>query len=234
MQFLPGDIAACHGADWMSRCIRWGTASLIRSPRIGPSHVAMIAALPIADLHREPQELYWWESTTLCHRPCLLAEQCVSGVQVHSPADRISDYVAAGGRVDIYRLAHFHRLDRREELLLATLLTSLMGSRYDMTGALLSGTRVFQLTRLFPGADLHSLFCSEMLAAVLMRLNRMNHDNPTRFNPARLLRVLVRTGLYARVETFEALRRPEMAPAGASTLPMSFPRLFGEEALSCG
>jgi hypothetical protein len=50
-----------------------------------------------------------------------------------------------------------------------------------------------------PGADLQSLFCSELVAAILMRLNRLNHANPTGFSPARLLRTLVLLGKYHRV-----------------------------------
>ncbi|MCA9049467.1 MAG: hypothetical protein KDA89_12110, partial [Planctomycetaceae bacterium] len=72
---------------------------------------------------------------------------------------------------------------------------------YDLTGAILSGTRLFQWSHLFPAADLHSLFCSELVAAMLMRLSRLNRDNPTRFHPGRLLRELVRTGTYQRIHS---------------------------------
>lgn len=67
---------------------------------------------------------------------------------------------------------------------------------YDLGGALLSGTRLFKRTRLLPSADLNELFCSELVAAVCMRLGRMNRSNPTRFNPACLLRELVRHGTF--------------------------------------
>jgi hypothetical protein len=129
----------------------------------------------------------------------------VAGAQAHRPADRIREYLEGGGRVDIYRLSHFHRLSSEESRLLTRLLLNEFldpGLGYDLGGALLSGTRIFQLTRLFPGANLEQLFCSELVAAVIMRLNRLNHANPTRFNPARLMRELVRTGKYQRVATF--------------------------------
>jgi len=195
MDFKPGDIAACHGDDWTSRVIRWGTCSLFSPPglRLGPSHVALIC-----DWRKE---MVWVESTTLCSRSCLLRGDRVSGAQVHQPIDRISDYLHHGGRVDIYRLSHFHRLSSQESHLLSRLVLNdfvRVNVRYDMGGALLSGTRVFQMTRLFPGANLDQLFCSELVAAVVMRLNRMNHANPSRFHPARLLRELVRTGKYRR------------------------------------
>ncbi len=198
MDFQPGDIAACHGADWTSRVIRWGTSSLFPPSglRIGPSHVAILC--------RWRQQMVWAESTTLCSHPCLIQNNTVAGGQLHFPRERIEDYVGNGGRVDLYRLTHFHRLSPHESRLLTCLLLNEFidaGVQYDMGGALLSGTRVFQLSRWFPGANLDQLFCSEMVAAIVMRLNRMNHSNPSRYNPARLLRELVRTGKYTRVAT---------------------------------
>jgi hypothetical protein len=194
--FEPGDLAACHGADWTSRLIRWQTASLFPPAglRLGPSHVALLC--------RWRDEMIWTESTTLCRSPCLIRQRQVSGAQAHRPQERIADYVNAGGRVDIYRLTHFHRLSIEESRLLTRLVLDEFidpGIGYDLGGALLSGTRVLHRSRWFPGTDLEQLFCSELAAAVVMRLNRMNHANPTRYNPARLLRELVRTGKYVRV-----------------------------------
>ena len=192
-EFHPGDIAACSGRDWTSRVISLGTASLF-SPsrlRIGPSHVAMLC--------EHQGGVIWVESTTLCRSPCLIRGNRVSGAQAHRPADRIRDYIDAGGSVDLYRLSLLNLLSNAESQLLTNLLVEYFvrnEHRYDLPGALLSGTRAFQLSRLFPGASLGELFCSELVAAVVMRLNRMNHANPTRYNPARLLRELVRLGKY--------------------------------------
>lgn len=204
MRFQPGDIAACHGTDGASRLIRWGTVSLFPPAglRLGPSHVAL--------LFPWRGEMLWGESTTLCPSPCRIRGRIVSGAQAHDPAERIGQYLAAGGRVDLYRLVRFHRLSATESRLLTRILLDEViepGIGYDFGGAALSGTRVLQRSRFFPGADLESLFCSELVAATVMRLNRMNHANPTRYNPARLLRELVLTGKYQRVETFRAPRR---------------------------
>lgn len=198
MDFLPGDIAACYGADWTGRCISFGTASAFGPAklRIGPSHVAILC--------EHAGDLAWVESTTLCDSPCLIRGQPVAGAQSHRPRDRISEYVQSNGKVDIYRLTPINRLSNLEsELLSAILIDHFVksGKHYDLHGALLSGTRTFQLSRLFPGANLEELFCSELVAAVAMRLNRMNHSNPTRFNPARLLRQLVRSGKYAYLQS---------------------------------
>lgn len=199
MKFQPGDIAACYGSDFASRVISWGTASLFGPGplRIGPSHVAIIVDHPRRDL------LTWCESTSLCRRPCLEQGTAVDGCQAHRPEDRIDDYLESGGSVDIYRLAAIQSLSTAEsELLTRIVWHHLIEKRvhYDLRGAILSGTRLLKRTHLFPGADLDSLFCSEWIAAVLQRLGRMNHANPARFHPAGLLRELVDTGVYQRVE----------------------------------
>lgn len=190
-ELLPGDLAACYGTDWVSRAISLGTASLFapRRLRLGPSHVAVIC-----ERHGAP---VWVESTTLCKHPCVILGRHTSGVQAHLPELRIQDYVSAGGCVDIYRLSPIDRLSHAEsDLLTRILVKHFIGRmvRYDTGGALVSGTRLFKRTRLLPRADLDSLFCSELAAAVFMRLSRMNRANPTRYNPACLLRQLVREG----------------------------------------
>lgn len=120
-------------------------------------------------------------------------------MQSHLPEHRIGDYINDGGRVDIYRLTAIDRLSQTETTLLSRILLNHFLGRliaYDTGGALLSGTRLFKWSRLFPKAELNQLFCSELVAAVLMRLGRMNRANPTRYNPATLLRQLVRVGTY--------------------------------------
>ncbi len=190
-EFLPFDLAACYGTDPAARAITWLTASVLSPPRLrlGPSHVAVIC-----EFHGS---LVWVESTTLCAHPCVILGRPVSGCQAHLPEMRIDDYVSAGGRVDLYRLSPVDRLSQFESDLLTKILVRHFIGReitYDLGGALLSGTRLFKRTRLLPSADLNELFCSELAAKVLMRLGRLNRDNPTKYNPASLLRQLVREG----------------------------------------
>ena len=197
--FQTLDLAACYGTDWTSRAISYGTASLLapKRLRIGPAHIALIC-----EYHGSP---VWIESTTLCPHPCVIMARPVSGVQAHLPEMRIADYAQAGGHVDLYRLSAIDRLSNSEsELLTRILIRHFIGRRvtYDMGGALLSGTRLFKRTRLLPAADLNELFCSELVAAVLMRLNRLNRANPTRYNPADLLRQLIREGTYQFERSF--------------------------------
>lgn len=196
LTFQPGDLAACYGRDLPSRFITSITASpfAARGLRFGPSHIAILAK------HRERD--VWTESTTLCRHPCEIQRKPVAGVQAHVPSNRIADYTASGGRVVLYRLLGLNKLSRSESTLLTSIvLRHLLGRArpYDLRGALLSGTR---LLRHLPGAKLEELFCSELVAALLMRLGRMNHSNPARYHPARLLRELVRHGIYRSVHTF--------------------------------
>ena len=192
--FEPGDIVACYGNDWVSRTVSATTSSVVGPAglRIGPSHVAMICQY--RDRH------LWVESTTMCDHPCEVHCEPVDGAQAHVPANRIADYVGDGGRVEVYRLVGLNKLASSESTLLTRiLLRHVLGRRrdYDLRGALLSGTK---LLRFLPGAKLDDLFCSELVAALLMRLGRMNHSNPARYHPGRLLRELVRTGVYRRVD----------------------------------
>ena len=195
-QFQPGDLLACYGNDWISRGIQTVTWSPFATSelRCGPSHLAIIT-----DSDRGP---LWVESTTLCRHPCVVLSELVSGCQAHEPLLRIKDYLSTGGAVAVYRLTGINQLDESERHLLRHILFQHFlwkPVKYDIGGAILSGTRAIRWMGLLPGADLHSLFCSELVAAILMRLNRLNHANPTGFSPARLLRTLVTLGKYYRV-----------------------------------
>ncbi len=197
--FDPLDIAACYGTGFTAKAISYGTASVLAPPRlkVGPSHVATFC--------NYQQRMMWIESTTLCPHPCEITGRPINGCQAHHPASRIADYLADGGRVDLYRLSAIEKLSRDERDLLSRILIRHFVGRevtYDLGGALLSGTRLFKRTRLLPSADLNELFCSELVAAVCMRLGRMNRSNPTQFNPACLLRELVRNGTFQFCHSF--------------------------------
>jgi hypothetical protein len=195
-EFADGDILACFGTGW-ARAISLRTSSLTgpRRLRFGPSHVGIILG--------DSRKLV--EATSLCDEPCDFAGRRVSGVQLHDPMRRVEQYTAAGGRVDVYRLSHFWRFGFGESVDAWELCRELLqaGTVYDFLGAGLSGTRFFQLSRLFPAADLSTVFCSELVAALLMRLGRLPIGNATRFNPGRLMRALVKSGVYRFHRSFE-------------------------------
>ena len=203
--YIPqaGDVFACWGSDLMSKVISLETSSPLgpAQMRWAPSHVAM--ACP-RWFPRHHLECYWWESTTMTQRHCLEAEQPVSGCQVHRIRERLQDYVFAGGNVSVYRLTEFDSLTSHEVMQLRALLGQCVGDgedldrrpvTYDTAGALCSGTRVVRRFSAWRN-QLDSLFCSELLAAVLQRLGRLCRENPSAFTPARLLRRLLSEGTY--------------------------------------
>lgn len=207
LQLESADLLACWGRGPTSWAISYGTASLLapRGLRLGPSHVAIIAE------HNQYGPL-WYESTSLCTRPCLFAGEITRGVQAHFPHDRIADYCREGGRVDVYRLTDINRLDWRERALLAQIMGHLINGRvrYDTAGAVAAGERLFNRFGCFPYADLETLFCSEFVGAVLQRLSRMRRRNPSAFNPATLLRCEVRDGVYRLARRFDYREFPRI------------------------
>jgi hypothetical protein len=204
-----GDIFACFGVDSISRVISWQTA-VPWAPaglRRGPSHVAI--ASQCVDLR--DRGLVWIESTSLSRRPCLVRGERVMGCQVHTIEERVSDYVEAGGRVDLYRLTPINTLGADAVRELAQDLSWYVQQRYqyDTGSAIFSGTHLLRLADKafsFWLPSPHSVFCSQLLAAQLQSLGLMNRDNPQRFNPGRLLRQLVAQGVYYRHSSLEGKR----------------------------
>lgn len=182
--WLDADLLFFWGDDLVSRTIEFFTR--------GPSHVGILARGYAPDHER----LLLFESTTLCKLPDVMAHAPIEGVQAHYPEDRIEAYP---GRVARMRLADFWRLDRDEADLLRGEVHELHGLPYDLEGAVLTELR---LTRHWfrPYADMGSVFCSEMCAALLMRLGRLGDDNPSRYTPAGLMRRLRKTGKYSAPE----------------------------------
>lgn len=206
----PGDIFACFGVDAISRFISAQTALpwAPRGLRLGPSHVAI--ASQVVELR--DRGLCWVESTSLSRRSCLVRGERVMGCQVHSIEARLSDYVDAGGRVDMYRLTPINALKSEAVRELAQDLSWYVQKRfnYDTGSAIFSGTHLLRLAdKAFsfwlPSPD--SVFCSQLLAAELQSLGLMNRDNPQRYNPGRLVRKLVAQGVYYRHSSVEGRRR---------------------------
>ena len=202
----PGDIFACWGTDWISRGISLET-SLTSFPlappglRWSPSHVALATRW---------QNSYnvWAESTSFCDHKCLSAEKAVVGAQIHLPGTRIEDYLEMGGAVYQYRLTAIDELDFEETKKLQKVIKQQLGSKkknainYDTAGAIFSGLRILPWLPISRN-NMDSLFCSELIAAVLQRLCRLNRSNPAAYNPGVLMRQLVRQGTYTLFRKFE-------------------------------
>lgn len=142
----------------------------------------------------------------MVHRPCLEAKRKVSGVQCHAVGDRLKDYLWEG-RVDVYRLTPINAMcghavqDMRDDLISWFIRENVS---YDFASAVFSGADVIRSIDKFTGMmipKLESVFCSQLIAAELMSLCRMNRDNPQRYNPGRLLRNLVEQGTYSRIRS---------------------------------
>lgn len=212
----PGDIFACFGSEAMSRFISIETSLLTwpfapRGLKLSPSHVAI--ACP--QFHPNHTRCYWFESTTMTHRKCVVAGRPVSGVQCHAVGDRLHDYLI-NGAVELYRLTPINALspeaimDMRSDL--SWFIDREVG--YEMAGAIFSGARIIRGIDKLTGwmqPRMESVFCSQLIAAELMSICRMNRDNPQRYNPGRLLRVLVGQGTYTRIRALTVADLPEVS-----------------------
>ncbi|TWT43048.1 hypothetical protein KOR42_45080 [Thalassoglobus neptunius] len=201
----PGDVLACHGRDLTSAVIRSGTRWPLDPWSLWkpPSHVGIITRSQ--RLEGQPVLV---ESTTLNRHPCLIRGTICQGAQVQHIHERIDDYTAAGGSVDVYRLVGIHALDAREaarlEFDLVESFVHKFQATYDMRGALISAAKTYHLLNWMPKADQQHLFCSELIAAALMRIGLLNQANPAWYNPGRLIHELLRLGKYERIHTFTA------------------------------
>ncbi len=181
-RWQPGDVVAFWGRHWKSRVIELVTA--------GPSHVGIIA-----NYGGRPT---LFESTTLCDLECVVRGRTIKGVQAHYVMDRVRTYDGVIRRVPI---APSWRLDSDDSAMLTSILcNNWIGQPYNLRGALLCWTRVIKWTRLMPYPDQGSQFCSELVSAMLMRFGRCELENPSRFNPASLIRRLQECGTHLAPE----------------------------------
>lgn len=200
MTWLPGDLLFFTGpwSDRTAAIIRLATARPLRivGPWFGPSHVGGI----IIDDGR-PRLI---ESTTLSQHPCLINGVCTSGAQAHVPEERIIEYLQAGGKVAVYRLANDRQLDEYQSERLRRTATKFVTAevQYDLRGAILSGTR--WLRWFAPHADAHSLFCSEMWGRWLADLNCIDNGGSGWMSPYALLRRVLENGVYELRQTWRA------------------------------
>lgn len=191
-KFHPGDILAFRGRDLVSRAIQWGTY-LTTGPwwplRLPPSHVGIICDIR--------DQMLLVESTTMSHRRCLERSEVHDGVQVQHPLERISDYA---GDCEVWRLVPMESLSSGESTLLTRIVLDYYIRQgkvgYDFLRATLSGTRWL---RLFDNPDPYKAFCSELCYALLARVGRLPKDDPARYNPARLLRIMRRCGIARKI-----------------------------------
>ena len=172
MGTLPaGTVIGFSGRGWKSHLINLGTFGL---PFLGLSHIGII--------NREGQLV---ESTSLDpETPCLVKGNR-SGCKAVDLSERIRSY---RGRVYAYPLTSRLLADERDAL--ATWLRRQLGKPYDFVGALsssgLGGSGVGALLRWH---DPDALYCSELVAEALRKVNRFRSPSPN-YSPNCLLRRL--------------------------------------------
>lgn len=186
-----GDLLFFWGRGWLSRTIEIATR--------GPSHVGIVCQN--FEMGNGTAGLLLFESTTLCDLPDAIKGSRFAGVQAHDPEARIAAYDGQVGRM---RLATTWELETDESQNLRDLLTEAHGRPYDRGGAVLSGSRLIKWTPCMPYPDLGHAFCSELVAAVLMRVQRLPLGSPSIYNPASLMRAVRRCGTYQPLEVLRA------------------------------
>lgn len=178
---LPGDLIAFSGRDLVSDIVNattWGW------PRWSASHVAIVTCHP-------KHGICLAESTTMATRSCLIRGQRVDGVQFQSIGRRVDEYP---GRVWHYPLRI--PLARSVASAMNSYLLELAESEcaYDLIGAVRSRTMLCAMIQRWKQGreDLHTLFCSELVAAVWNRYDVFETTNASAWNPNTLIRAAVR------------------------------------------
>lgn len=170
----PGSIIGFSGRNLDSDIINIMTGGC---PRWGLSHVGIMCPHP-------EYGMLLYEATTLNNAPCVIQKKMFSGAQAQYPDVKIFTYP---GRVWLYNL---HRQLRPYQVnRLSNFLNSMVGTPYDMVGALRSGGHLFNwLESRLHTENLHRIFCSEMTAAAYRDLGIFGTKNVSRWNPNKFVR----------------------------------------------
>lgn len=182
--YLPGDVLAFYGRGSAGRAI--SRLQCLQSLD-APSHVGVVVpqlcVVGRPELDLEPVMLH---ATSLHEGDCDYAQRPVKGVQLH----RARAFVAAyPGRVRRYRVNALRPLSQFDLQEFARVSESWLrrGVRYDRRGAALSVTTFL---RGAAGTGARELFCSELVALLLMCVCRYPIGASHAISPARLCRTL--------------------------------------------
>ena len=123
-------------------------------PLWGISHVGIMA-------HASDGRLLIFESTSLDNLPCEISHENFTGTQAHLLNDILRVYNGRAWHYPLYRPLYDYEDKRLTEFLMATIHTP-----YDAMGAFRSaGVGLSWVESLFHPENLHSIFCSEWVAA---------------------------------------------------------------------
>jgi hypothetical protein len=171
-----GDIIGYSGNGWISTLVNVGTYGW---PHWSISHVGVLANAPDG-------RLLLFESTQLDGLPCEITGEVFLGTQAHQLDHVLKVYDGKAWQYPLYRSLYPNEDERLTEFLMETLHTP-----YDKMGAFRSaGVGLSWIESLFREQDLHTIFCSEMVAAAYSVVGLSATDNVSRWNPNRLIRHL--------------------------------------------
>lgn len=197
-----GDIITTSGTGFVSGVINVCTFGV---PYWHASHVGIVTEVDKRRLVIE--------STSVVAQPCEVARVPVQGVQLHT----LDDVVARPGRAWVHRIAR--PLYSHEAQRLQLYLLSRLGTPYDLRGAIRAGGLLFSAVQsVLRHEDLVTLFCSELVASGLDHIGYFPVHNASGWSPNKLVRALVRAGLYQdRFQLHPGMFPPSTRSRGVST-----------------
>jgi hypothetical protein len=173
MDIKAGDVIGASGDGGISFIVNILSYGV---PWVSISHVGIMGD--------HEGELLLFEATTLSNIPCVIQGKMVEGMQAVRLKDRVEQY---DGKMFHYPLADPLFASGKQRL--SQFLHDQIGKEYDLLGALRAGGKVFAwLEAQLREEDLNFLFCSELVAASLNRVDRLETDSASRWNPNQLIR----------------------------------------------
>ncbi len=183
MDFRPGDVVGFSGEGGISFAVNILSYGI---PWYSISHVGILG--------EHEGELLLFESTTLSNLPCVIQGKSVEGVQAVRLKDRVREY---DGKVFWYPLVNPLFASDRQHL--HQFLIDQIGKPYDLIGALRAGGKIWAwMESHLREADLNFLFCSELVASSLNKVNRLETHNVSSWSPNRLIRQGLKKNILQR------------------------------------
>ena len=183
-EIKAGDIIGFSGCSWISAAINIATYGV---PLWGISHVGIMANAPDG-------RLLIFESTSLENLPCEISHENFTGTQAHLLDDILRVYDGKAWHYPLYRSLYASEDERLTEFLMETIHVP-----YDAMGAFRSaGVGLSWIESLFHPSNLHSIFCSEWIAAAYAVTGLHATDNVGRWSPNRLCRHLRRREILCK------------------------------------
>ena len=179
----PGDPVGFSGDNLLGMAVKIATVGKFNT---GLTHIAICAK------HPDTGMLVFYEATSCCDQPCLIAKKIVSGVQCQPIAERVRRY---NGSVFVWPLSS--PLSTEESKALTINCGEEIGKPYDFSAAVRA--RVLGLGWLFRlihprKENLDSFYCPEFVAEELRKLRQIELANVSNWHPDSLIEEFLRQG----------------------------------------